>query len=130
MARTPDGRRVFLARSSQILIWDSSRPDQFRSAPLPKLARNSGPERGHDRDHDRQERPLPGPPESGPGDRRRPELSGFDRDGRQGRGSVSWHAMAASPDGTRLYLIERDPTNRVHVLALDGDEARWVDWPN
>jgi WD40 repeat protein len=36
--------------------------------------------------------------------------------------------MVASPDGTRLYLIDREPRNRVHALALEGDRARWLDW--
>jgi WD40 repeat protein len=36
--------------------------------------------------------------------------------------------MVAAPDGKRLYLIE-NPDHRVRALALEGEQARWLDWP-
>jgi WD40 repeat protein len=36
--------------------------------------------------------------------------------------------MAAAPDGQRLYLID-NPDHLVRALVLEGDQARWLDWP-
>jgi serine/threonine protein kinase/WD40 repeat protein len=106
MARAQDGRMLFLARQSQILAWDSSQPDHLRPLTVPPLPEPPGPERDG---------------------RRRPEPPGPERDGR--RRGMTWQAMVASPDGTRLYLIAPDPQGgRVHALACEGDRARWLDW--
>jgi WD40 repeat protein len=122
MARTPDGRKLFLARQSQVVVWDSSEPATLRRAlTLPALPGQP--------DNERDARPRPGPPDFGRDGRRRSDASGFDRDGRPPHWSIAWHGMLASPDGTRLYLLDRDPKSRVFVLALEGDQARWVEWP-
>jgi WD40 repeat protein len=116
MVRTPDGRTLFIARQSQILVWRSTQPDQLFALALPNLPEPTGFER---------DRP------------RRTESSDFDRSGRRGdapgpdrdsrRPWFSWQKIAAAPDGSRLYLID-NPDHRVHVLALDGDRAEWLDW--
>jgi serine/threonine protein kinase/WD40 repeat protein len=109
MARTPDGRTVFIARQSQIMVWRSFQPDSLQTLALPSLPESPEPERSRPR---RGGGELPGP--------------GGERDGR--RPWLSWQKMVAAPDGSRLYLID-NPDHRVHALALEGDTACWLDWP-
>jgi WD40 repeat protein len=118
MVRTPDGRTLFIARQSQIMVWHPSEPDRLQSLTLPSLPDSQYPDR---------ERP------------RRSDPTDFDRSGRRGdpngpggerdgRRWFTWLKMAAAPDGSRLYLID-NPGHRVHALMLEGNQARWLDWP-
>src|SRR5262249_46245040 len=116
MARTQDGRTLFLTRQSQVLVWHSSEPDQIHALELPNLPET--PDLGRERTR-RVDPPEPG------GRRGEPTGPGTDRDGRRTR--FSWQKIVAAPDGTRLYLID-NPDHRVHALALDGDQPRWLDW--
>jgi len=122
MARTPDGRMLFLARQAQILAWHASEPDQLRTLTLPSLP----PPPTSDRERRRGE---PGDPERegrSPGDPEREGRPPRDPERERLSWSLSWQRMALAPDGTRLYLV--DNWNRVHALALDEDRARWLDW--
>jgi serine/threonine protein kinase/WD40 repeat protein len=93
VARTLDGRTLFIGRSGRIAVWHSDEPKQVRLLSL----------------------------------RGREDASGFDLErSRRGFGSPFWHALAASPTGDRLYLI--DQANEVQALALDGLQAHRLDW--
>jgi serine/threonine protein kinase/WD40 repeat protein len=123
MARTPDGRMLFLARQAQILVWRASEPDQLQTLTLPSLP----PPPTSDRDRRRFD---PGDPERegrSPGDPEREGRPPRDPEHDRSPWSLSWQRMALAPDGTRLYLV--DNWNRVHALALEQDRARWLDWP-
>jgi WD40 repeat protein len=123
MARTPDGRTLFIARQLQIMVWHASEPGRLQSLTLPNLPNLPDSERDRPRRVDPTEfdrsgrRGNPAGPGLGPGG---------ERDGR--RGWLSWLKMVAAPDGKRLYLIE-NPDHRVRALALEGDQVRWLDWP-
>jgi WD40 repeat protein len=118
LARTSDGRTVFLARQGQILVWQASEPDQLRPLTVPSLPEPPGFER------DGRRRP---PPPGFERDGRGPAAPEFDRRGRR-FWSPSWKMLAVAPDGAKLYLI--DNWDRVHVLALEADRTRgrWINW--
>jgi serine/threonine protein kinase/WD40 repeat protein len=137
MARTQDGRTLFLARHAQILVWRASEPDQLRPLILPRLPEPPS--------FDRDGRGRPGFSDVGRDDRRPDPTApggGGDRRGHRDRfPAISWQALAVAGDGTRLYLI--DNGDRVHVLAVevaagataadeeaDGTETRgrWIEW--
>src|SRR5262249_55432144 len=121
MARTADGRTVFLARQSQILLWEASQPDRLKPLPLPGLPEPAAFAR------DRRGRPPPPPEFEREG--RRPDPSDPEHKGGGGRHhwAPSWQMLAVAPDGTRLYLI--DNRDRVHVLERQEGRSRWLDWP-
>jgi WD40 repeat protein len=98
---------LFLARQAQVLAWHSSTPEQLRTLALPQLPKPPSFEHEHDR--------------------RRGEPGDFPDRGGRAPWPLSWSRMAAAPDATRLYLI--DNWSRLHVLALEGDRTRWLDWP-
>jgi len=115
VARTHDGRTLALARGGSVFLRRSADPGTLVPVKLP-------PElspRGRDHDHD--------PSRAGRGRGPDPNL------GRPGP-PLSWRALAVSPGGDRLYLLENGSVGggsgggALHALALNGTVARPLPW--
>ncbi len=134
-ASSRGGLTLAISRGDQIFLWKPSGPPEVVPVKLPPdLASRSrgmmlrgGPRRDRNSEPKRDFRRERGSGATGGGG----AGPDFNR-GRPPGPPLNWRAMAVTPDGDRLYLIEFGPMEKGGALlawAIDGTQATTLSWP-
>ncbi len=130
-APSSNGQTLAISRGEQVFLWKPSGPSEIVAVKLPPelagrvrgMTLRDSPRRDRISEPKREFRRERGGGGGGPE---------FNR-GRPPGLPLSWRALAVTPEGDRLYLIEfgsMEGGGALHAWAIDAKRARTLSWPD